>query len=107
MIEIVRYQKEDGSEPYTEWFRKLRDERAKLSLAVRLRRIESGNLGDWKPVGEGVLELRIDVGAGYRAYCGRQGAMLIVLLCGGDKGSQDRDILKAKNFWADWKRRQL
>ena len=106
MIEIVRYQQDDGGEPYTEWFRRLRDERAKVNIAARLRRIGFGNLGDCKPVGDGVSELRIDVGAGYRVYFGMRGTMMVILLCGGDKSSQDRDIARAKAFWADWKRRQ-
>jgi putative addiction module killer protein len=106
MIELVRYQHEDGREPYTEWFRSIRDEMAKVRIAARLRQIESGNLGDWKPVGEGVTELRIDVGAGYRVYCGRHGQQCVILLCGGDKSSQAKDIARAKTLWAEWKRRQ-
>ena len=85
---------------------RLRDKVAKMRIAQRLRRIEDGNLGDTKPVGEGVLELRIDVGAGYRVYCGRHGESWVVLLSGGDKGSQARDIERAKELWSKWKRRQ-
>jgi putative addiction module killer protein len=104
--EIVRYRREDGFEPYTEWFRRLRDTAAKTSIGKRLRRVEVGNFGDCKPVGEGVSELRIDTGPGYRIYFGLRGSVMVILLCGGDKSSQDRDIEKAKTFWADWKRRQ-
>jgi putative addiction module killer protein len=85
----------------------LRDKVAKARIAIRIRQIESGNLGDTKPVGEGVLELRVHVGAGYRIYCGRHGAHLIVLICGGDKDSQSKDIERAKDYWTDWKRRQV
>ena len=106
MIELVRYQQEDGREPYTEWFRGIRDQIAKVRIAARLRQIESGNLGDSKPVGEGVTELRIHVGAGYRVYCARQGQLLVILLCGGEKSSQSKDIVRAKTLWAEWKRRQ-
>jgi putative addiction module killer protein len=106
MIELVRYQHEDGREPYTEWFRGLRDQMAKIRIAARLRQIEYGNLGDAKPVGEGVMELRIDVGAGYRVYCGRRGLSWVILLCGGDKSSQSKDIARAKALWNEWKRRQ-
>ena len=106
MYEIVRYQREDGVEPYTKWFRRLRDATAKISIGGRLRWVETENFGDCKPVGEGVSELRIDVGAGYRVYFGLHATVLVVLLCGGDKSSQDRDIAMAKAYWADWKRRQ-
>ncbi|MGO9316625.1 MAG: type II toxin-antitoxin system RelE/ParE family toxin [Terracidiphilus sp.] len=73
---------------------------------TKLRQIESGNLGDAKPVGEGVTELRINVGAGYRVYCGRHGQHWVILLCGGDKSSQPKDIARAKALWNEWKRRQ-
>lgn len=106
MIEIFRYQQDNGVEPYTEWFRRLRDAAAKANIARRLRRIEVTNFGDCKPVGDGVSELRIDIGPGYRVYFGQRGTVTVILLCGGDKSSQDRDIAKAKIFWEDWKRRQ-
>ena len=106
MIELIRFQQEDGREPYTEWFRGLRDRMAKARIEARLHQVQFGNLGDCKPVGEGVLELRIDVGAGYRVYCGKRGQLLVILLCGGDKGSQTADIAKAKALWSEWKRRQ-
>lgn len=106
MIELVRYQRKDGLEPYTEWFRRLRDTAAKTSIAKRLRRVEVANFGDCRSVGGGVSELRIDFGPGYRVYFGTLGSLLVILLCGGDKSSQERDIERAKTFWADWKRRQ-
>lgn len=65
----------------------------------------AGNFGDCKPVGEGVSELRVDMGTGYRVYYGKHGQALVILLCGGDKGSQQADITRAKAYWADWKRR--
>jgi putative addiction module killer protein len=106
VIELIRYQQEDGREPYTEWFRGLRDQLAKARIAARLRQIESENFGDCKPVGEGVTELRIDVGAGYRVYCGRHWKGWVILLCGGDKDSQTKDIARAKTLWTEWKRRK-
>jgi putative addiction module killer protein len=106
VIELIRYQEEDGREPYTDWFRSLRDRMAKARIEVRLRQIQVGNMGDAKPVGEGVTELRIHVGAGYRVYCGQHGQDWVILLCGGDKSSQSTDIAKAKALWGDWKRRQ-
>ena len=106
MIELVHYQEENGRHPFREWISTLRDKMAKARIVMRLRQIESGNIGDAKPVGEGVMELRIHVGAGYRVYCGRHGQHWIILLCGGDKDSQAKDIARAKAYWADWKRRQ-
>lgn len=102
---LLRYQREDGSEPFTEWLTALRDKAAEARIRVRLRRVEAGNFGDCEPVGDGVTELRIHVGAGYRVYFGRHGKSLVILLCGGDKGSQAADIKRAKTLWAEWKRK--
>ena len=107
MIELRRYQLEDKSTPVTEWLRGLRDTRARAQIGVRLLRVSLGNFGDCKSVGEGVAELRVDIGAGYRVYYGKHGQTLVILLCGGDKGSQQADITRAKAYWADWKRRNL
>jgi putative addiction module killer protein len=106
MIELFRYQRDDGREPFSEWLNGLRDKVAQTRIRMRLRQLELGNFGDVEPVGEGVMELRVHVGAGYRVYCGRHGKAVVLLLCGGDKGSQDADIKRAKDLWAEWKRRQ-
>ncbi|MGK2953019.1 MAG: type II toxin-antitoxin system RelE/ParE family toxin [Thiobacillus sp.] len=106
MIELLRYQRTDGREPVTEWLASLRDKVAEARIRVRLRQVQAGNFGDSQPVGDGVIELRIHVGAGYRVYCGRHGKALVILLCGGDKRSQAADIEHAKAFWSEWKRRQ-
>ena len=106
-MELLRYQRDDGREPLTEWLGGLRDKVAQARMRVRLRQVEAGNLGDCEPVGEEVVELRVHVGAGYRVYCGRRSNTVVVLLCGGDKGSQTADIKRAKEYWADWKRRQV
>jgi putative addiction module killer protein len=106
VIELVHYQQVDGRCPFNDWFSRLRDKKAQARIMVRLRQVEAENLGDSKSVGEGVTELRIHVGAGYRVYCGRHGQRYVILLCGGDKDSQPKDIARAKTFWADWKRRQ-
>lgn len=106
MIELLRYQREDGCEPFTDWLNRLRDKVAQARIRIRLRQVQAGNFGDSDPVGEGVIELRVHVGAGYRVYCGRHGKTIVLLLCGGDKGSQVTDIKRAKELWSEWKRRQ-
>jgi putative addiction module killer protein len=83
------------TETFAAWFRKLSDRRARARIQVRIDRLSLGNPGDLKPVGEGVSELRIDYGPGYRVYFVRRGDTLIVLLAGGDKGTQARDIRTA------------
>lgn len=83
---------------FTKWLDELRDRNARVRIAVRMRRLEFGNYGDVKPVGEGVSEMRITYGPGYRVYFVLAGKMVVVLLCGGDKSSQDRDIAQAKQM---------
>jgi putative addiction module killer protein len=83
------------------WLHSLKDERARARIDVRLRRLELGNPGDVKPVGSGVSELRVDYGPGYRVYFASRGKVLIVLLCGGDKRTQDKDIKQAIKMAAE------
>lgn len=83
------------TEVYSRWFNSLRDRKARARIDVRIRRLSLGNPGDVRPVGEGVSELRIDYGPGYRVYFAQRGATLIILLTGGDKRTQERDIEKA------------
>lgn len=85
------------------WLRALRDRRAAARIQVRMDRLVLGNPGDVKPVGSGISEMRIDYGPGYRIYFTRRGPVVIVLLCGGDKGSQGRDIETAKALSNEWK----
>ena len=80
---------------FTDWFAGLRDREARARITARIRRLSIGNPGDVKPVGSGVSEMRIDCGPGYRVYFVRRGGMIVVLLCGGDKRNQDRDIARA------------
>ena len=80
------------TEAYASWFAELRDRQARARIDVRIRRLSLGNAGDVGPVGEGVSELRIDYGPGYRVYFVQRGAALVILLAGGDKSTQDQDI---------------
>ena len=86
------------TETFSAWLQELRDARAKGKIAARIRRLAFGNPGDVRPVGEGVSELRIHYGPGYRVYYVQRGTVLLVLLCGGDKATQDRDIETAKTL---------
>ena len=90
------------TEVYAEWFEKLRDRQARARVDIRIRRLSLGNPGDVKPVGQGVSELRIDYGPGYRVYFVQRGKALIILLAGGDKRTQDRDIKAAIKLARDF-----
>jgi putative addiction module killer protein len=85
-----------ATDEFNAWLSALRDPVAKARIAIRIRSAEQGNFGDCEPVGDGVSEMRIHVGAGYRAYYTRRGSVVYLLLCGGDKSSQKRDIKRAK-----------
>ena len=87
--ELQIYRDPNGREPFTEWLKSLRDQRTRKRIQNRIARIESGNLGDHKLVGDGVLELRLQFGSGYRIYFGEVDNTIILLLCGGDKSSQN------------------
>ena len=86
---------------FQKWLDGLADRRAQVRIAARLWYAESGNLGDWKSVGNSVSEMRLDTGPGYRRYFMRQGKVLIVMLAGGDKSSQARDIKRAQRIAAE------
>ena len=101
LIEILLYRK-GHSNPFSEWLTSLRDARAVGVVRARLNRIRLGNFGDCKSVGGGVEELRIDFGPGYRVYYGREGSLVVVLLCGGSKKSQARDIVTAQRQWKEY-----
>lgn len=95
----------DQRDLYADWLRRLRDGQAKVAVIRRVARIELGNFGDHKFCRDGVWELRIDVGPGYRVYYALSGQRVVLLLCGGHKRTQDADIAKAVGYWQDWQRR--
>jgi putative addiction module killer protein len=97
MVEIAK------SATFDRWLRKLKDRRAAARVLVRIDRLAAGNPGDVRPIGSGISELRIDYGPGYRVYYLKDGDQLILLLCGGDKSSQDKDIKEAHRIVEDWK----
>jgi putative addiction module killer protein len=96
VVEIIK------SDTFDRWLRGLRDTAARVRIMTRLDRLARGNAGDARSVGEGLSELRIDYGPGYRVYFMRRGAFVVVLLCGGDKSTQEADIKRAKVLAADW-----
>ena len=100
------YETRAGKRPFEAWLRRLRDSRARQRVRARIGRLRLGAFGDTRPVGEGVSELRIDYGPGYRVYFGRDGDEVVILLLGGDKRKQDADIETAKEYWADYKARK-
>lgn len=105
MLELRYYLTSDGESPFEEWFAGL-DAQAAAKVVVALARLEQGNLSNVKAVGEGVLEVRIHWGPGYRVYFGRDGDTLVILLTGGAKPRQQKDIERAKASWTDYKRRR-
>ncbi|TRU22186.1 MAG: type II toxin-antitoxin system RelE/ParE family toxin [Microcystis aeruginosa Ma_MB_S_20031200_S102] len=104
--EIRRYVTSDGKVPFAQWLDSLRDIKAKTKIAQRLNRVNLGNLGDYKSLGAGVYELRIDYGSRYRVYFGQIGIKIILLLCGGDKKTQAKDIEIAQKYWQDYRSRE-
>lgn len=102
-MDVKIYQDAHGNEPFEKWLNSIRDKRALARIDNRLRRVRLGNLGDHRSVGDGVFELRLDFGPGYRIYFGRIGNEVIILLSGGDKSTQTRDIVQAKLYFSDYK----
>lgn len=106
MFDVQVYRSSDGTSPYEKWLLDLADRQARARVVVRIGRMASGNLGDVKPVGDGVWEARIDHGPGYRVYYAQAGKRLILLLLGGDKRKQQADIDAAHLHWHDWQARR-
>lgn len=104
-MEVLHYQTSDGRIPFREWLDTVTDPVGYAAVQIRKDRLERGLFGDCEPVGDGVWELRIDTGPGYRVYYARSGKQVVLLLCGGDKRSQKADIKKAKTYWRDYEQR--
>ena len=102
---ILKYVALNGKTVFDAWLGSLKDIKGMAKIRAAIDRLEEGNLGNCKSVGDGVIECVVNFGPGYRVYFGQQGAVFIILLCGGDKRTQDKDIQKAKEYWADFKRR--
>ncbi len=101
--QVIVYADADGKEPFTDWFNGLRDVMGRKRILIRLTRLGQGNYGDCEPVGEGVSELRMFFGPGYRVYFAEDADSLVILLCGGDKDSQQKDIERAKTYWQEYR----
>lgn len=99
---LVIYEAADGKEPFKKWFDGLKDRRAKTAVDARLTRVRQGNFGACRSLGDGVWELKIDIGPGFRVYFGQHGDTVVVLLCGGDKSTQSKDIESAKAYWREY-----
>jgi len=105
VIEIRHYVSRAGKDVFDEWLSELGDARAQAKIASRINRLAAGNFGDCKALRQGVCELRIDWGPGYRVYYAMVGKVCVLLLCGGDKRKQSSDIVRALEFLADYKKR--
>ncbi len=100
---VIVYQDHNGNEPFTDWLNNLNDRIGRKRILTRLRRLEEGNYGDYVRLSEGIYELRMFFGPGYRVYFGEDDDHIVVLLCGGDKSSQKKDIKAAIIYWNEYK----
>jgi putative addiction module killer protein len=105
MIQVLHYVNMSGRDVVRQWLDDLHDSRAAAKIVMRMDRLASGNFGDCKPCRDGVCELRIDYGPGYRVYYAMAGRSCVLLLCGGDKRKQTSDIERAIGYWKDYKQR--
>jgi putative addiction module killer protein len=103
---LEEYQTSGGSVPYLEWLHAVKDGQTRAVIRNRVDRLEEGNPGHWKSVGHGIYELKIHFGSGFRVYFAEYGPILIILLCGGDKKTQQKDIQNAQKYWSDYRRRK-
>lgn len=99
---VVYYKTEAGKVPFLDWLYSLKDKIARARIRIRIDRVAMGNFGDHHSVGNGVWELRVSSGPGFRIYYGLEGKKAVVILAGGDKRSQEKDVKLAKEYWADY-----
>ena len=104
-IIVLQYVTASGRRPFQDWIDSIKVKAIKASVAARIGRVRAGTFGDWRSVGDGVFELRVDRGPGYRIYLARQEPTLVILLAGGEKKSQQIDINRAKAYWKDYEAR--
>jgi putative addiction module killer protein len=105
VIEVRHYVSRSGKDVFDDWLTQLADARAQAKIATRINRLAAGNFGDCKSLRQGLFELRIDWGPGYRVYCAMVGQACVLLLCGGDKRKQSADIARALEYLRDYKER--
>lgn len=98
---LRNYKTQSGKIPFLDWFNTIKDPMVRHRIRRRLDRVEVGNFGDYKILEEGVCELRLDFGPGFRLYFAEQGDAIVILLCGGDKSTQEKDIKTAKKYWKE------
>ena len=103
--EVRNYITPDGHNPFREWLTSLKDKKTRVIIEKRIERLHRGNLGDVRKLNGDLYELRIHYGAGHRVYFGDLGGVIVLLLCGGAKRTQQRDVQKAKSYWEEFKRR--
>jgi putative addiction module killer protein len=104
-MEIRHYLTASGRDPYQEWVDKLKDRTGRVAILRQVDRVTAGNFGEHKPLQAGVWELKIDVGPGYRVYYALERTTIVLLLCGGNKRTQEADIQRAVRYWQDYQRR--
>ena len=103
---VIKFVDKSGYCPFDNWFDSLKDKKTKAIIATRINRLIQGNFGLCRGLGESISELKIDFGPGYRVYFSESGKTLVIILCGGDKSSQQKDIQKAFHYWHDYQRRK-
>jgi putative addiction module killer protein len=102
-MKVITFVTESGTDVVMEWLSGMRDLRGRAAIFRRIGRLEAGNFGEVRSLHHGVWELKVNVGPGYRVYYARSGLSIVVLLCGGDKSTQDSDVVRAVSYWELWK----